>query len=378
MYTGLTDSILYFFLMFLIPSSLTALNIFILVSRKYKIAHLIYPLTVIIGSVSYWILLLILDVDGYWDKQLTEIQFHEPISSQYYLGFIIPIIAGYIGLAVIIYLKDIKRPPLLSAFAIAATLVGDVFQVLMGIQLFKIFTPSISSFLDNIFFVLFYVYHVNILIISVYALRKQMAGQLKIFDTMREENNDANTKKLPKGLYKIINNMSQYSLLVFICLFALIAILEIIFIITGQSFDAPVKAFTDTADWTFSQQIPPPPMEYSGHYLCTVAAGGHKKVVKPQRFGLRRGAIIIVNRQLCIANAFEDYIQEKTPRFHRFIRHCYDKYGYPISQFINTPLKADIVYFIMKPLEWIFLIFLYLFDTRPEKRIKNQYVLKQP
>ena len=36
----------------------------------------------------------------------------------------------------------------------------------------------------------------------------------------------------------------------------------------------------------------------------------------------------MVNRQLCIANAFEDLIQEKTPRFHHFVRYIYDKYGY--------------------------------------------------
>ena len=69
----------------------------------------------------------------------------------------------------------------------------------------------------------------------------------------------------------------------------MIALLEVIFIIIGQGADGRVKAFTDTADWTFSKQIPPPPKEYEGHYLCTVAAGGHERVVKPLRYGVRRG-----------------------------------------------------------------------------------------
>ena len=81
-----------------------------------------------------------------------------------------------------------------------------------------------------------------------------------------------------------------------------------------------------------------------------------------------------MNRQLCIANAFEDYIQEKLPRFHKFIRGVYDKYGYPISKHITAPARADVVYFIMKPLEWIFLVFLYLFDVKPEQRIRRQYL----
>lgn len=50
-------------------------------------------------------------------------------------------------------------------------------------------------------------------------------------------------------------------------------ILEILLILFGQGADGFVKAFTMTADWTFSTQIPPP-IEYEGHYLCTVAAGG--------------------------------------------------------------------------------------------------------
>ena len=116
-------------------------------------------------------------------------------------------------------------------------------------------------------------------------------------------------------------------------------------------------------------------MEYEGHYLCTVAAGGHKKVVKPLRFGKRHGAVIIVNRQLCVANAFEDLIHERTPKFHKKVRNFYDTHGYPLSNIITTPLRADIVYVLMKPLEWVFLLVLYTFDTDPEKRISAQYRL---
>ena len=99
----------------------------------------------------------------------------------------------------------------------------------------------------------------------------------------------------------------------------------------------------------------------------------HKKIVKPTRIGIRYGNKIIVNRQLCIANAFEDLIKEKTPRFHYFIRTIYDKYGYPLSKHINKPWQADLIYIIMKPLEWLFLITLYLFDINPENRIVVQY-----
>lgn len=133
------------------------------------------------------------------------------------------------------------------------------------------------------------------------------------------------------------------------------------------------KVWTETADWTFSRQIPPPSLEYRGHYLCTVAARGHSGLVRPQRLGRRRGEIIVVNRQLCVANAFEQLIEERAPRFHRAVRNFYDSYGLPIARLINRKWEADLVYIIMKPAEWLFLIVLYLFDVQPEKRISAQY-----
>lgn len=110
-----------------------------------------------------------------------------------------------------------------------------------------------------------------------------------------------------------------------------------------------------------------------GHYLCTVAAKGHPKLVKPIRMGIRRGAFIPVNRQLLFANAFENLLEQYIPNVHKTIRVFYDKYGYPISKHINTKWSADLVYILMKPLEWIFLIVLYTVDKNPENRIHLQY-----
>jgi hypothetical protein len=141
----------------------------------------------------------------------------------------------------------------------------------------------------------------------------------------------------------------------------------------GQKPDSIITAFTNTADWTLSQKIPPPRIDYEGHYLCTVAACGDEKVVKPIRAGKRHGRLIVVNRQLLVANAFEDLIKERTPRFHKIVRTIYDKVGLPISKYINTKKRSNVVYFIMKPLEWLFVIVLYTFDKNPENRIAIQY-----
>lgn len=61
------------------------------------------------------------------------------------------------------------------------------------------------------------------------------------------------------------------------------------------------------------------------------------------------------------------------PKLHKIIRRFYDNYGYPISKHITSQLRADVVYILMKPLEYLFLLVLYLFDAQPENRIAVQY-----
>lgn len=161
-----------------------------------------------------------------------------------------------------------------------------------------------------------------------------------------------------------------------VAILPVLGVLVIILVLFGQQPDSIILAFTKTSDWILSGEIAPPPVAYDTHYLCTVSLRGHKRLVKPIRFGMRRGEKIVVNRQLCVANAFEQLIQERAPKFHRAVRNFYDTYGYPISKHINTPWAADMVYLIMKPLEWIFLLVLYLFDGKPEDRICSQYLPK--
>ena len=345
---------------FVIPAVLTFLNVWNLCSKKPRAQKLTAWLTLIVGGVLYVLLAGVsFNTGGDWWEQVYPNDLHYILSSEYEWAVILPTVLGIAGLLVLINIKAEKLPPLVSAGSIAAIVLMNVLQIIYAVQ--------IGKNVEGITLML-YVYHANIFILSISAVRDQIKQQLEIF-----ENRDAP----PSGwLSRKIDRISPYGILVFTCLFFIIAVLEIIFILTGQGADAAIKAFTDTADWTFSKQIPPPPKEYHGHYLCTVAAGGDPKVVKPLRYGTRHGATIVVNRQLCIANAFEDYIYEKFPKFHKFIRGAYDKYGYPVSKHITTPRRANFVYFLMKPLEWLFLIFLYTFDVNPERRISRQYPYK--
>jgi len=54
-----------------------------------------------------------------------------------------------------------------------------------------------------------------------------------------------------------------------------------------------------------------------------------------------------------------------------------DSYGFPVARLIHSPYTADMIYFMMKPLEWIFLIVLYFCDVNPENRIAMQYLPRQ-
>ncbi len=161
-----------------------------------------------------------------------------------------------------------------------------------------------------------------------------------------------------------------------IALLPVLGLLVILLCLFGQQPDSIILVFTKTSDWVLSKEIAPPPVEYDAHYLCTVSLRGHRKLVKPIRYGVRKGQKIVVNRQLCVANAFEQLIMEKAPRFHRAVRNFYDTYGYPVSKHIRHAWTADVVYLVMKPLEWIFLMVLYLFDEKPEDRICSQYLPK--
>ena len=172
---------------------------------------------------------------------------------------------------------------------------------------------------------------------------------------------------------KLLSNVIALPFVCLILALPLLGVLVAFLALFGQAPDSIIQAWTETSDWTMSQQVSPPNLHEDMHYLCTVAASGHEKVVKPLRVGKRHGHKVIVNRQLCVANAFEQLIQEKTPKFHRAVRGAYDKYGYPIAKHIRSRFVADLVWIIMKPAEWVFLFVLYLFDSKPENRIALQY-----
>ncbi len=159
--------------------------------------------------------------------------------------------------------------------------------------------------------------------------------------------------------------------------------LQTALLLFGQRPDSLILAFTQTYCHGLSElgeQYGCNSPAGTDHYLCSVAAGGHRSIVKPIRMGKRHGHRIICNRQLLVANAFEELIEDRFPKAHRLIRRNYDRVG----DFIHkdyTPYEnkylCDLIYLLMKPADWCFRIVLYTFDRRPEDRIARQYTETQ-
>lgn len=313
---------------------------------------------------------------------------HEPFSRAHIPSILILMLAGLISYA---YLKSKKEtaPPLAAVLSMAGVYLGILVNLLVIIQLFG----GVAAF-GNVFpgdVLLLMLVPFNYIILSVNLLIQVVKGQSRRVRerdmpavsgkdsewkpaVVSKENPAPYKSRFLNDCNRILAASEHWALYALLLSLPLLCVIVAALLLFGQKPDSVIRAFTETSDWALSTKISPPSVVIDSHYLCTVALQGHKELVKPQRLGIRRGSKIMVNRQLCVANAFEQLLEERTPRFHRALRRFYDTYGYPISKYIRTPLTADIIYLLMKPLEWIFVTVLYLFDTNPEDRIARQYL----
>ena len=302
-----------------------------------------------------------------WSVQLKNLEMHTPIFSEAAptIIFIFVIgIAGYFYLRV----RPLKKiPPLIAIISISAMYLWVIEVLVFTVQVFK---GDLSG--DNLLDVYLLVYPVCIICI----VARTVISKVHEWQEYEMERAKIQSNPLLNFADKILSNSKLWPIYAIIFMFPLLGIIIGILLLFGQAPDSVIKAWTETADWTLSLKEAPQNIEYDEHYLCTVAAGGHKKIVKPVRKGIRHGHEVIVNRQLCIANAFEQILEEKTPRFHKLVRGVYDRYGFPVARLIKSKWIADIIYILMKPLEWIFLAVIYMSDVHPENRIATQYMGK--
>ena len=302
-----------------------------------------------------------------WSEVLTNSETHTPIFTGAGLTICVLCFIGLIGYYYLRICSLKKIPPLLAVFSISAMYIWLVVIVIFTVQVFGS-GGMVGRYSD--LYLLIYPFCIACIIVRTILCKVREWNELEM------ERGKIQNNVILNFLDKILSNSRLWPIYALVLMLPLLGIIIAILLLFGQAPDSVIKAWTETADWTLSLKEAPQNIYYDEHYLCTVAAGGHKKIVKPIRKGVRHGHEVIVNRQLCVANAFEQILEEKTPHFHKIVRGVYDRYGFPVARLIKSKWIADIIYILMKPLEWIFLMVIYMIDVHPENRIATQYMGK--
>ncbi|SFB67170.1 hypothetical protein SAMN02910406_00160 [Ruminococcus albus] len=220
---------------------LTIWNIFNCIADDSKIENLISSLTVLLGAVFYYLLFNIsLDVGDNGSAF-----YYRTLSPEYWLIDYV-VVLGFIGYFILLYNKANKLSPLLSALSIGTVVILNIFQIAYAFQISVHLQDSNK---------LIYLYHANILLMSARVIYRHMKEQVEIFRNRLTENED---HKKVGHISNKIDSLSKYSLFIFVVFLLLVALIELIFVLLGQGLDAPIKAFTETADWKFSKYIKPP------------------------------------------------------------------------------------------------------------------------
>ena len=296
------------------------------------------------------------------------INVYASLSAEHLLSILILLILGVLSYYILKLFSE-ELSPIIYTICSSILIINITFTILYFIHTGDCKSVGSEEIVDTVFCLRVGFGYLSLLFIS--ELKISLDKYLRC-----QELNKINYKnKIMRKLYSISLKYQTMPVLWIISLFPILIIIQLILVIFGQQPDSFIKVFLDTSSYNYSAVSAPPPVTISGgsHYLCTVSVKGHKKIVKPLRSGIRGGKRILVNRQLLVANAFENILEQYTPKLHKVIRYLYDKYGYPLSNHINTAWAADLTYILMKPLELIFIFVLYTVDKNPENRINIQY-----
>ena len=233
------------------------------------------------------------------------------------------ILTGLLGYCIVNLIPIKKMPPLLMVLGLAAMYLGTGLSLVFTIQVFKGEAPP------EICLLLLPACCICITARTVLKKtkewrvcqerRRELEALSQEVDGTVFEEDEKKGRSILKKCNDLLNDSSRWPVAAFLLMWPLLGIIIAILVLFGQKPDAVIKAFTETADWNLSQRVAPQNLYMDEHYLCTVAAGGHEKIVKPLRLGVRHGHEVIVNRQLCVANAFEQILEEKSPGFHKAV-----------------------------------------------------------
>lgn len=352
------------FLLIIIPFCFVVFNFFFYVNKgriktKNKLYKVIQLWSVVVIPAFF---ILAFDV---WEENECCID-SAVFSPEHRIGIYTLLIVYTIFYIISIFRKSIL-PPLAELFTNSFLILGLILNLLLCIHI----NPMELGFFFWIFG------NIPVILLLFIELSKNQK-LLKNHIEQNELNANSLVGKLCMSILKL-EPIYKYPILT-ILLIPILMLLSLFVLLFGQKPDSIIKAFTETYKHGFSQlDYMCDNVECGGHFLCSVGANGHKTIVKPIRYGERHGNKIICNRQLLISNAFEDLVQDKFPRAHKIIRKAYNKVGNLIHKhyhFFNNKIVSDVVYVLMKPLEFAFLCILYTFDSKPENRIAIQYLNK--
>lgn len=156
-----------------------------------------------------------------------------------------------------------------------------------------------------------------------------------------------------------------------------VVFVQLILVICNQQTNSLILAFTESKNGVFSEHFHDflnSTTSGATEYVCTVASYGSPNLVKPIGIGHRKDGTILVNRQLQICNAFEEWLHQKLPRVHRPLRKFYDGLQIPVEKWKSVKYVSNIMFILIKPLEWFCFLCLYFFQSKPENMIGKQYL----
>ena len=267
-----------------------------------------------------------------------------------------------------------KAGPVLMAFVSLGVLTGIVLYTTLLVHFSMVFL--ISTFMLY-FSLIIHMPHFFIAAIIILCLPAAILFMVAAFIEASRYNYHILRPYYRSGFLKSLADLYEHSVKGYFSItllwFGFVQLIQSFLTLFGQKPDSYIKAFTEACHFY---------MLGSGecyttsttHYLCTIAANGNRHLVKPLRPGKRNGKWILVNRQLMVCNAFEEWLAEKAPPLQRWLRKRYDALEIPVIALSRYKWLANLLYIGSKPMEWLFALVLYLFDPNPEKRIQKQYL----
>lgn len=337
------------------------------IKRDISIPELFLASTYVLSLISFFAGLLLHSNQYHTAIDPVDGECYTPFGGKHIITLLFYFAAFHIPL-LLLWLRGHRLPPLTKVLSLGFVTTGIVVNLLVLLQLSEHNTTSIDIYDKSGHVYLFVFAPILSILVAVSLIVRVVKTHMVIAGDRVYAN------KYLNRLNVFLASKNNLTIAAIILILPILLVVTAVLTLFGQDTDSLVKVFTETTTWRFSQQLHPPVLDHKGHYLCTVAAAGDPGVIKPIRLGKRNGRTIIVNRQLLIANAFEEMIQEWSPSLHKLIRRNYDRYGYNLSRSVNNEQMANFTYRVMKPLEWGFLIALYLFSQEPERRINRQYI----